>query len=219
MHELGHQWFPMQVGSDERRYPWMDEGFNTFADYDAAEAFFKGTRYADTVRRDLLSAYAATALPGDEQPMITKPDEVRELYWTAYQKPALMLTILRESVLGRVQFDRAFREYVRRWKGKHPQPADFFRTMETQTRRDLDWFWRDWIYTTARIDQAVNDVQREGDSTFITISNRGQMILPVQLELRFGDGTTERRDLPVERWNPGNNSPTGWRDRRSWSAS
>jgi aminopeptidase N len=136
--------------------------------------------------------------------MITPPDEVHELYWTAYQKPALMLTILRESVLGRDVFDRAFREYVRRWKGKHPQPADFFRTMETQTRRDLDWFWRDWIYTTARIDQAVNDVQREGDSTFITISNRGQMILPVQLELRFGDGTTERRDLPVERWNPGN---------------
>jgi hypothetical protein len=204
MHELGHQWFPMQVGSDERRYPWMDEGFNTFVDYSAAEAFFKGTPYADTVRRELLTAYAVTALPDSEQPMITPPDEVHELYWTAYQKPALMLTILRESVLGRDVFDRAFREYVRRWKGKHPQPADFFRTMETQTRRDLDWFWRDWIYTTARIDQAVNDVQREGDSTFITISNRGQMILPVQLELRFGDGTTERRDLPVERWNPGN---------------
>jgi len=76
MHELGHQWFPMQVGSDERRYPWMDEGFNTFADYDAAEDFFKGTAYGDTVRRELLGAYAATALPGTEQPLISKPDEL-----------------------------------------------------------------------------------------------------------------------------------------------
>jgi hypothetical protein len=203
MHELGHQWFPMQVGSDERRYPWMDEGFNTFADYDAAEAFFKGTPYADTVRRELLSAYAATALPGSEQPMITKPDEVRELYWMAYQKPALMLTVLRESVLGREEFDRAFREYARVWKGKHPQPADFFRTMANQTGRDLDWFWRGWIYTTARLDQAVDDVRRQNDSTFITLSNRGQMVLPVQIELRYGDGTTERRDLPVEMWHLG----------------
>jgi aminopeptidase N len=203
MHELGHQWFPMQVGSDERRYPWMDEGFNTFADYDAAEAFFKGTPYADTLRRELLSAYAATATPGNEQPMISKPDEVRELYWTAYQKPALMLTVLREAVLGREQFDNAFREYARRWKGKHPQPADFFRTMANETGRDLDWFWRSWIFTTARLDQAVDEVRRQGDSTFIVLSNRGQMVIPVQLELRYNDGTSERRDLPVDMWNLG----------------
>ncbi|HEV2671782.1 MAG TPA: M1 family metallopeptidase [Gemmatimonadales bacterium] len=203
MHELGHQWFPMQVGSDERRYPWMDEGFNTFADYDAAEAFFKGTPYADTVRQELLSAYAATALPGSEQPMITKPDEVRQLYWTAYQKPALMLTILRESVLGRDAFDRAFREYARRWKGKHPQPADFFRTMSNETGRDLDWFWRGWIYTTARLDQAVDSVRAGRDSTFLYLSNRGQMVLPVTVELRYDDGTTETRSLPVDMWDLG----------------
>lgn len=203
-HELGHQWFPMQAGSDERRYPWMDEGFNTFADYDVAEAFFKGTAYGDTVRRELLTAYSANAAVGNEQPMITKPDEVRQLYWNAYQKPALMLSILREAVVGRDEFDRAFREYFRRWKGKHPQPADFFRTMSDVTGRDLDWFWRSWIYTTARLDQAVDEVRREGDSTFITLSNRGQMVLPVQLELRYGDGTTERRDLPAEMWSLGN---------------
>src|SRR5436189_914000 len=203
MHELGHQWFPMQVGSDERRYPWMDEGFNTFADYDAAEAFFKGAAYGDTVRRELLSAYAATAIPGSEQPMITKPDAVRQLYWTAYQKPALMLSILREAVLGRAEFDRAFREYARRWKGKHPQPADFFRTMGTLTGRDLDWFWRSWIYTTARLDQAVDSVRARDDSTFLYLSNRGQMVLPVTLELRYADGTTETRNLPVEMWDLG----------------
>ena len=202
-HELGHEWFPMQAGSDERRYPWMDEGFNTFADYDVAEQFFKGTAYGDTVRRELLSAYTVNAIPGNEQPMITKPDEVRQLYWNAYQKPALMLSILREAVVGRDEFNRAFREYFRRWKGKHPQPADFYRTMSDVTGRDLDWFWRSWIYTTARLDQAVDEVRRQGDSTFITLSNRGQMVLPVQLELRYGDGTSERRDLPVEMWHLG----------------
>ena len=203
MHELGHQWFPMQVGSDERRYPWMDEGFNTFADYDAAEAFFKGTAYGDTVRRELLGAYAATAIPGSEQPMITKPDEVRQLYWTAYQKPALMLSILRDAVVGREEFDRAFREYVRRWKNKHPQPADFFRTMSNATGRDLDWFWRNWIYTTARLDQAVDSVRATSDTTFIYLSNRAQMVLPVTLDLRYADNTTETRTLPVEMWDLG----------------
>ena len=201
-HELGHEWFPMQAGSDERRYPWMDEGFNTFADYDVAEQFFKGTVYGDTVRRELLSAYTVNAIPGNEQPMITKPDEVRQLYWNAYQKPALMLSILRDAV-GSSEFNRAFREYFRRWKGKHPQPADFYRTMSDVTGRDLDWFWRGWIYTTARLDQAVDEVRRQGDSTFITLSNRGQMVLPVQLELHYGDGTSERRDLPVEMWSLG----------------
>src|SRR5260370_155057 len=153
----------------------MVGGFNRVADYDEAEAFFKGTAYGDTVRRDLLAAYAATAIPSGEQPLITKPDEVRQLYWTAYQKPALMLSILREAVIGREQFDRALREYVRRWKGKHPQPADFFRTMSDLSGRDLDWFWRNWVYTTARLDQAVDEVRRDGDSTFITLSNRAQM--------------------------------------------
>ena len=200
MHELGHQWFPMQVGSDERRYPWMDEGFNTFADYDAAEAFFKGSAYGDTVRRELLGAYAATAIPGSEQPLITKPDEVRQLYWTAYQKPALMLTILRDAVLGRDEFDRAFREYVGRWKLKHPQPADFFRLMSNQTGRDLDWFWREWIYTTARLDQAVDSVRVTSDTTFLYLSSRGQMVLPVTLQLRYEDGSSETRALPVEMW-------------------
>src|SRR5260370_22468162 len=136
----------------------MVGGFNRVADYDEAEAFFKGTAYGDTVRRDLLAAYAATAIPSGEQPMITKPDEVRELYWTAYQKPALMLSILRQAVVGRDEFDRALREYVRRWKGKHPQPADFFRTLSNTTGRDFDWLCRNRIYTTARLNPTVGSV-------------------------------------------------------------
>ena len=204
MHEFGHQWFPMIVGADERRYPWMDEGFNTFIDYGAAEGYFKGTAYADTVRRELLTAFHVSAVPGNEQPLITKPVEQRDLAWGAYQKPALMLTVLRDRVLGRETFERAMREYIRRWEFKHPQPADFFRTMANVSGRDLYWFWRGWIYTTARLDQAVDSARTVGtDSVYVFLSNRGQMVLPLTLDLRFADGTSERRELPVEMWNLG----------------
>ena len=204
MHEFGHEWFPMVVGSDERRYPWMDEGFNSFIDYDAAEDYFRGTVYGDTVRRELLYQARAATQPGREQPLITRPVESRDLSWTAYKKPALMLTILRESVLGREAFERALREYVRRWANRHPQPADFFRTMENAGGRDLDWFWRQWVYTTARLDQAVDSVRAVGrDSTFVFLSNRGQMTLPVTLELTLADGARQRRTFPIEMWNLG----------------
>ncbi len=204
MHEFGHQWFPMTVGSDERRYPWMDEGFNTFIDYGAAEGYFKGTAYGDTVRRELLTDFQVSAVPGAEQPLITKPVEQRDLAWGAYQKPALMLTVLRDRVLGRETFERAMREYVLRWRFKHPQPADFFRTMANVSGRDLDWFWREWIYTTARLDQAIDSVRAVGsDSTYIFLANRGQMVLPVTLQLRYGDGSSETRTLPIEMWNLG----------------
>jgi len=202
-HEFGHEWFPMMVGSDERRYPWMDEGFNSFIDYGSAEGYFKGTAYGDTVRRELLAAYGVSAVPGNEQPLITNPVESRDLAWTAYQKPALMLTVLRDAVLGKETFERALREYVRRWTFKHPQPADFFRTIENVSGRNLDWFWRAWVYTTARLDQAVDSVGTAGDTTFVFLSNRGQMVLPVTLELRYADGSSERRDLPIEMWNLG----------------
>ena len=203
-HEFGHEWFPMMVGSDERRYPWMDEGFNTFIDYGSAEGYFRGTAYGDTVRRELLSAAQISAVPGNEQPLIDKPVEQRDLAWAAYQKPALMLTVLRDAVLGKDTFERALREYVARWKFKHPQPVDFFRTFENVAGRDLDWFWREWVYTTARLDQAVDSVRIAGDTTLISLSNRGQMVLPVTLELRFADGTSETRTYPIELWNLGN---------------
>ena len=202
-HEFGHEWFPMTVGSNERLYPWMDEGFNTFIDYGSAEGYFKGTAYGDTVRRDLLSAARISAVPGNEQPLIDKLVEQHDLAWAAYQKPALMLMVLRDAVLGKETFERAMREYVRRWTFRHPQPADFFRTIENVSGKDLDWFWREWVYTTARLDQAVDSVSVAGDTTFIHLSNRGEMLLPVTLELRYADGTTETRDYPIEMWNLG----------------
>jgi hypothetical protein len=202
MHEFGHEWFPMIVGSDERRYPWMDEGFNSFIDYGAAESYFRGTAYGDTVRRELLSF--ARAVAGKEQPMIDKPVEQRDLAWAAYQKPPLMLTLLRDAVLDSATFNRAFRDYIRRWAFKHPQPADFFRTMSDVSGRDLDWFWRDWVFTTARLDQAVDSVGGTKDTAYVYLSNRAQMVMPVTLELAYADGSEERRVLPIEMWNLGN---------------
>src|SRR5207247_5729450 len=147
----------------------------------------------DGIRDPLVTGVQTCALPisGNEQPLIDKPVEQHDLAWAAYQKPALMLMVLRDAVLGKETFERAMREYVRRWTFRHPQPADFFRTIENVSGKDLDWFWREWVYTTARLDQVVDSVSVAGDTTFIHLSNRGEMLLPVTPDLRYADGTTE----------------------------
>ena len=203
-HEFGHEWFPMVVGSNERFYPWMDEGFNTFIDRAGAAEYFAGTTYGDTIENYALHLYPDHAVPGREQPMITRPTEARDLFWTAYQKPALMLQILRNRVLGRERFDKAFREYIRTWAFRHPAPADFFRIMRDESGADLDWFWRGWIYTTARLDQAVDSVTPHPEGgTRIVLSNRGEMVLPVEMKITFADGKSEVIELPVEMWHQG----------------
>jgi hypothetical protein len=203
-HEFGHEWFPMIVGSNERLYPWMDEGFNSFIDLRNAALYFAGTAYGDTVEAGPLHLVAAHTTPGQEQPLITNPTEVRDLMWTGYQKPALMLHLLRSEVLGADRFDAAFRDYVRTWAFKHPTPADFFRLMRDASGMDLDWFWRGWVYTTARLDQAVDSVTTGKDGrTHVALSSRGTMIMPAELELTFGDGTAQTVKLPVEMWNLG----------------
>ncbi len=201
-HELGHQWMPMMVGSNERLYPWMDEGFNTFIDLGAAAAYFAGTGYGDSIETNPLRLYRDHALPG-EQPLIARPVEVKDLFWTGYQKPALMLQILRYEVMGKKRFDHAFREYLQAWAFKHPTPADFFRIMRDASGMDLDWFWRDWIYSTARLDQAVDSVGVSDGAERIFLANRGTMTLPLEMDVTYGDGTTERIRLPVEMWNLG----------------
>jgi hypothetical protein len=198
-HEFGHEWFPMVVGSNERLYPWMDEGFNTFIDLAGAARYFAGTPYGDSIEVHPLHLYAAHAIPGREQSLITRPVESKDLFWTGYQKPALMLQTLRYEVLGKERFDHAFREYIQAWAFKHPTPADFFRLMRDVSGMDLDWFWRDWIYTTARLDQAVDSVGTEK----VFLSNRGSMTLPLELEISYTDGSKERVRLPIEMWNLG----------------
>jgi Peptidase family M1 domain len=203
-HEFGHEWFPMVVGSNERLYPWMDEGFNTFIDLANAARYFAGSPYGDTIEVHPLHLYAEHAVAGNEQPLITKPVEVRDLFWGGYQKPALMMQMLRYEVLGKDRFDAAFREYIRTWAFKHPTPADFFRLMRDQSGMELDWFWRDWIFTTARLDQAVESVSRSSDGvTSVVLGNRGTMVMPAEVAITFDDGTTSTVKLPVEMWNLG----------------
>ena len=198
-HEFGHEWFPMVVGSNERLYPWMDEGFNTFIDLGGAARYFAGTAYGDSIEVHPLHLYADHAIAGQEQPLIDRPVEGKDLFWTAYQKPALMMQTLRYEVLGKERFDHAFREYIRAWAYKHPTPADFFRLMRDASGMDLDWFWRDWIFTTHRLDQAVDSIGPEK----VFLANRGTMTLPLEMEVTYTDGSTERVRLPVEMWNLG----------------
>ena len=203
-HEIGHMWYPMIVGSDERRYPWMDEGFNTFINIFSEEGYFKRD---DTRRRRgegmfvLMNDQAPTA-----QPIMTYANRFRtdgNLGALAYIKPAMGLYVLRGKVLGAEVFDAAFREYTRRWAFKHPQPADFFRTIEDVTGQDLDWFWRGWFFTTAALDQAVESVTQRAGQVSVVIRSGGQLVLPVELTLTYGDGTTEVRRFPVEIWYKG----------------
>jgi hypothetical protein len=202
-HEFGHEWFPMIVGSNERLYPWMDEGFNTFIDLRNAALYFAGTRYGDTIEANPLHLALEHTKAG-EQPLITNPTEVHDLMWTGYQKPALMLHLLRTEVLGPERFDAAFRDYIRTWAFRHPAPADFFRLMRDASGMELDWFWRDWVYTTARLDQAVEPVVTDttGQSSLYVV-NRGTMVMPAELRVTYDDGTADTVRLPVEMWNLG----------------
>lgn len=204
-HEFGHQWYPMLVGSNERLHPWMDEGFNTFINIGSVQDYFRSEAYGDTVASQPLHMYAIHAQPGREQPMAQRPVEQHDLYWAAYFKPALMLHLLRTEVVGVDRFDRALREYTEVWSFKHPGPADFFRLMEDAVGIDLDWFWRGWIYTTARLDQAIEAVRvpEEDDVTQFRIRSLGEMLMPVELRLAYADGREETVRLPVEMWNLG----------------
>ena len=200
-HELGHNWFPMIVGSDERRHAWMDEGFTTFINY-----YSNLDYYGDAAERTgrVASARVAGRMqePIADQPIATYPDRLRRegLGFLAYRKPAAGLILLREQILGPERFDMAFRAYADRWAFKHPQPADFFRTIEDVSGEDLDWFWRGWFFSQGVLDQAVAAVESAEEQTRITLENRGGLVMPAELEIRYATGTTERRRIPVEAW-------------------
>jgi hypothetical protein len=156
-HEVGHNYFPMIINSDERQWTWMDEGLNTFVQYLAEQQW----------ERDYPSgrgpAYKMVDyMKGDKaklEPIMTNSESLQQFGNNAYGKPATALNILRETVMGRELFDHAFKTYANRWKFKHPSPADFFRTMEDASAVDLDWFWRGWFYTTDNVDLAINNVK------------------------------------------------------------
>jgi peptidase M1-like protein len=205
-HEIGHMWYPMTVGSDERRYAWMDEGFNTFINTFSEEDYWK--RDDTGTRRSEIQFVTGLDQSPSAQPIMTPANRYRDndnLGSLAYVKPSIMLLALRNKVLGPEVFDTAFREYTRRWAFKHPQPADFFRTMEEVSGRDLAWFWRGFFYTTAALDQSVESVKQAADSsTLVTIRSLGAAVMPVELQLGFADGTKSTVKLPVEIWYNGN---------------
>jgi hypothetical protein len=203
-HELGHEWFPMIVGSNERLYAWMDEGFNTFINIYSTLAF-----YHDSTLRDRGNAiqWARFVATGQDEPSMLPADRVTPqlLGQAEYNKPATGLFLLREHILAdTARFDAAFREYARRWAYRHPTPADFFRTMEDALGEDLAWFWRGWFYRTDVVDQAVDSVRTRTDSTgtsaLVYLSSPGALPMPVDLRLTYAGGATENVRLPVEIW-------------------
>jgi aminopeptidase N len=151
IHEVGHNYFPMIVNSDERQWTWMDEGLNTFLQYLAEQEWEEN--YPS--RRGEPDDIVPYMLSSDQVPIMTNSESLLQFGPNAYSKPATALNILRETILGRELFDFAFKEYARRWKFKRPQPADFFRTMEDASGVDLDWFWRGWFYSTDHVDLAI----------------------------------------------------------------
>nr|WP_229518629.1 M1 family metallopeptidase [Massilia sp. PAMC28688] len=161
IHEVGHNYFPMIVNSDERQWTWMDEGLNTFLELLASRAWEKGFPGQAGDPRDI-TAYMRSK---NQVPIMTNSDSVLQRGNNAYNKPATALNILRETVLGRELFDFAFREYAQRWKFKRPTPADFFRTMEDASGTDLDWFWRGWFYTNDAVEVSVDGITEYTVST------------------------------------------------------
>ncbi len=154
IHEVGHNYFPMIVNSDERQWTWMDEGLNTFLQFLAEQAWEENYPSRRGHAHDITAYMKST----NQVPIMTNSESILQFGNNAYGKPATALNILRETIMGRELFDFAFKEYAMRWKFKRPTPADFFRTMEDASAVDLDWFWRGWFYTTNHVDIALENV-------------------------------------------------------------
>ncbi|HEX6965209.1 MAG TPA: M1 family metallopeptidase [Gemmatimonadaceae bacterium] len=204
MHETGHMWFPMQVGSSETRYPWMDEGFTQYDVAQGMRALYgeprTGGRPNDS-EQGQRRLYTQVAREGNDAPLMIPGDLYPDaLYFVMYyDKTAQVLAALRD-ILGEETFHRAFREYGHRWIGKHPYPYDFFNTMADVSGKDLNWFWTTWFYEPWSLDQAIGSVESAGDSVAITIEDRGLAPMPVHLAVTRADHTVQRIDLPVDVW-------------------
>jgi hypothetical protein len=224
IHEVGHNYFPMIVNSDERQWTWMDEGLNSYLemlaewDYDPNFPITRG-----------LPKNIVRYMSGDQSriaPIMSKGDNVYSFGNNAYGKPATALHILRNTIMGKELFDHAFKTYAQRWMFKHPTPADFFRTMEDASGVDLDWFWRGWFYTTDVTDIGIKGVKKFSTKTVdntvefvedttdglsfankqdkyhyeITYNKPGGLVMPIIVEFTYKDGTKERKTYPAQIW-------------------
>ena len=205
-HEIGHMWFPMIVGSNERMHMWQDEGFNTFIN-----TFAEARRYPErgdqlqraSGERKLVEQYMEH---GVDEPLEINPDRINPqvLGENAYVKTSVGLQLLRQEILGPAAFDDAFRTYAQRWAFKHPTPTDFFRSMEDVSGRRLDWFWREWFFMNPHFDQALDSVvtAQKGDTTLVGVlyGNHARGVLPIRARFTFTDGTTRDFAYPAEVW-------------------
>ena len=204
MHETGHMWFPMQVGSNETRYPWMDEGFTQ---YDVAQGMRvlygeprTGGRPTDS-EPGQRALYLKAAAAGHDLPLMWPGDLYPgNLYFIMYYDKTAQALVALRAIVGEDRFHRGLREYGRRWTGRHPYPEDFFNTMDEAAGRDLGWFWRTWFYEPWPLNQALGPVTTAGDSTTITIEDRGLAPMPVRLAVTREDGRVQRIELPVDVW-------------------
>lgn len=224
IHEVGHNFFPMIVNSDERQWTWMDEGLNSYMemlaelDYDPNFPITRG--YPKNIVRYMSGDQSRIA------PIMSKGDNVYSFGSNAYGKPATGLWMLRQTIMGPELFDHAFKTYAKRWKFKHPTPADFFRSMEDASAMDLDWFWRGWFYTTDVTDIGIKGVKKfsttETEKTVdfvedtseglgfaqthdkyhyeITYNKPGGLVMPIIVEFTYKDGSKERKTYPAQIW-------------------
>ncbi|MGH8206988.1 MAG: M1 family metallopeptidase [Steroidobacteraceae bacterium] len=211
-HEIGHTWFPMMVGFDERRDQWMDEGFNTFIDRYESQDFNHGefapkrdAEYAPGT--DAAADQIAKLLQDPDLPiLLTRADQVpfRFSHPLDYFKSAFGLVLLREQILGPQRFDWAFRKFISDWSYRHPTPSDFFRAMDSAGGEDLSWFWRGWYFHNWTLDLAVRDVHPLGGNwsrgAVVTIANLDQLVLPANVQVDFADGSRRRIRLPAQTW-------------------
>lgn len=203
-HEFGHTWFPMIVGSNERKYGWMDEGFNTFINSIAEEDFNNG-EYKGKPQN--MERGAKFMFGENTETIFSTPDALKErnIGNDLYSKPGYGLTLLRNEILGPDRFDYAFKEYIKRWAFKHPTPWDFFKTMDNASGESLSWFWKAWFIENYTFDQAITSVTYQNnkpeDGGIVTIVNLERMALPVNISYETKSGIKGTLKLPVEVWN------------------
>jgi hypothetical protein len=223
IHEVGHNWFPMIIASDERKWTWQDEGVNSFVQYYSEQDYAKryqntpiGAQFKDGTypsRRGPAKNIVAYMRDADQVPIMTHSDLIHKDFGNnGYAKPAAGLLMLRENILGPKAFDAAFKSYSQQWAFKHPQPYDFFRSIQAGAGEDLSWYWRGWFYSTYANDQALGSVESQaakdlvGDENKgkfyhrIKIDNKGGILTPVTIGVTYDDGTSETIKLPVDIW-------------------
>jgi len=200
-HEVGHNYFPMIINSDERQWAWFDEGINTFMQY-LTEQEWDNNYDSGEGPPHLITGYMSS--PVDQlEPIMTNSENIVNYFANAYAKPATALNILRETVMGREKFDYAFKEYCRRWAFKHPTPADFFRSMEDASGQDLDWFWRGWFYGIEKVDISLDsiewlkvDLENNPEPKLDTFTNTIKAPFETLTKARYRE---ETKQFPVEK--------------------